>query len=98
MLILKKLGFNLKKIEDDGEEISSINLEGIALDEIDLIEQSIQTLIKQLELTDMFNDDFERFDNEMKKIILAVANNYRNLGLLERFTQQIESLFPIKEF
>lgn len=69
----------------------------MAQDEVELIGQSIQTLIKQIDLKDMCNDDIERFDYEMKNILLTVADNYRRSDLLERFNQLVESILSKKE-
>ncbi|RHW36058.1 hypothetical protein D1B31_18440 [Neobacillus notoginsengisoli] len=92
VLKLKKLGFNIRTVENDEDDNNSINLEGVAEDEIDLISQSIQTLIKQLELCDICGGDQERFENEMKKIITAVLYNYQNAGLSNNFHKTNNSI------
>ena len=91
-IVLKKLiGLNLKTINNNEEELS-ICLEGKAIDELELISKSIETLSKQIELKEMSNDEVERVNNEVKKVLFAVAENYRDAGLLEHLKNQLESI------
>lgn len=81
----KHIGVQVHKI-NEGENHLTISIEGNASDEIDLISQSIQTLIKQIDLKEMCSGDEERFNQEMKKILFSLADNYGVAGLYDAFS------------
>lgn len=81
----KLIGIQVQKV-NEGENQLTISIEGSATDEIDLISQSIQTLIKQIDLKEMCSGDQERFNLEMKKILFSLADNYGIAGLYDAFS------------
>jgi hypothetical protein len=82
---LKQMGIEIKSL-NNGVGNLTINMEGMAEDEIELISQSIETLIKQIDLKEMCSDDQVRFNDEMKKIVTAVADNYGSAGIYDGFS------------
>lgn len=87
---LKKLGIDLKVFDNNEEELN-INIFGYAEDEIQLIIKAITTLIFQIDLNYMCNEDLDTFNKEMKKILFAIVDNYGRNGQYDSLTQNENS-------
>ncbi|MDE3841065.1 hypothetical protein C0966_17530 (plasmid) [Bacillus methanolicus] len=87
---LIKLGIDLKVFDNNEEELN-INIFGYAEDEIQLIIKAITTLIFQIDLNYMCNEDLDTFNKEMKKILFAIVDNYGRNGLYDSLTQNENS-------
>ncbi|MEO2075963.1 MAG: hypothetical protein ABGX20_11385 [Bacillus sp. (in: firmicutes)] len=91
---MRNMGFQLKHINEREEKELEIQIEGTASDEIELIGKALHSLISEYTQEDMLGPDERcRFRQEMKRIMLAVAENYHCLGIYNDFIQDFKSLF-----
>ncbi|MEI2357860.1 hypothetical protein [Mesobacillus zeae] len=89
MIQLYELEVIIKSIENGSEKLS-IKIEGTALNERELIVNSIITLIKQITFREMYDNDFKDFDDDMEKILFAIAENYEATDIYSSLEDLIE--------
>lgn len=80
----------VKVYAEEAEKLVKVSVEGRAVDDNELIRKAIQILIQQMDLKTAFNDDKVTFDNEMKRIIHAIVENYVSNGFFDQFADKEE--------
>lgn len=75
----------------------NIKIDGYANDETELIMNTVNTLIQQLEVKGLSVQELERLDNEIKKILLCIAEVYGLSGKNEALSEDQKVFNEIEE-
>lgn len=87
---------NIISVENE-KELVNININGEAKDDTELIVSAIKTLILQIEVDDSSIVEKERFNTEMKNVLLTIAEKYGSVGWIDHLSEEEKVYNKIEE-